>query len=94
MAVTPTDYVSASLAAYPALLNRYLVAKLISGIESSPKLETAEPPKRSSTTSTEEPPSKRAQVNYAEQVSWTRRLRGEATITDKHKLPTTLLLAV
>ena len=28
MAITPSDYVSESLAAYPALLNRYLVAKL------------------------------------------------------------------
>ena len=46
MAAIPKDYVSESLAAYPALLNRYLVAKIITGIETSKKLETAEPRKR------------------------------------------------
>ena len=75
MATTPTDYVSQSLAAYPALLNRYLVAKIIKGIESAPKLETAEPRKHTTTAApSSEPAFKQARANYNEQVQWTRRL--------------------
>jgi hypothetical protein len=84
MATIPTDYVSESLAAYPALLNRYLVAKLITGIETSKKLETAEPRKHTACTA---PPTEldaeRAHVNHAEKVTWTRRLRGDVGPTDK-----------
>ena len=89
---------SESLAAYPALLNRYLVAKLINGIKTCIKLETAEPRKRLcsgeapdeplhnrvlGTSSPTEPPTKRAHVNHAEAVTWTRRSRGHVGPTDK-----------
>ena len=71
MKVTPVSYVSESLAAYPPLLNRYLVSKLITGVNTAEKLETAEPPQ------------KQVRVNHAEAVNWTRRLRGNVLPTDK-----------
>ena len=98
MAIAPTAYVSESLATYPPLLNRYLVAKLLNGINTAVKLETAAPRKRScsweataellhdrvpGSSSSTEPSNKRVHVNHSEAVTWTKRLRGHVGPADK-----------
>ncbi len=69
----PTNYVSAQLAAYPDLLNRYLVAKLAAGIANA-----AAQPRMASPIMMNVAPR-----NFSEDIEWRQRLRGAVEVDAK-----------
>jgi hypothetical protein len=71
----PTSFVSATLAAYPDLLNRFLVAKLCSALAAS----TVQPFRQSPVLLPVAP------RNFSETIEWRQRLRGTVEIDDKSK---------
>ena len=77
----PTEYVSAALAAYPDLLNRYLTAKIRAAMyRAAPgaALSLALSP-----TEDAESKLKRARFSFREQITWLEPLRGTIPLTDK-----------
>ena len=73
----PLRFISAQLAAYPDLLNRYLVAKILMAIYTTPPVQLSAPKTDNSETL------KRCRFSFAERITWSEPLRGTIPLTDK-----------